>query len=53
MSSREANKEATIRQYYTELNKHIQNEEFDKAVKSANKSNKKMSANFSLKSTFT
>lgn len=36
--SREANKEAQIRQLYTELNKHGQAGEFEKAIKSANKS---------------
>lgn len=38
MASREAAKEQNIRGYYTELNKHVLAEEFDKAVKSANKS---------------
>lgn len=38
MSSREAARDQNLRAYYTELNKFIQAEEFDKAVKSANKS---------------
>lgn len=40
MTSREAIKEQNIRQYYTELNKLAQAEEYDKAIKSANKSEK-------------
>lgn len=36
--SREAVKEQNIRQYYTELNKCCQNGEYEKAIKSANKS---------------
>lgn len=38
MSSREAARDQNLRAYYTELNKYIQAEEFDKAIKSANKS---------------
>lgn len=40
MASREAQKELNIRQYYTELNKFGQAGEYEKAVKSANKSEK-------------
>lgn len=39
MSSREAAKEQNIRQYYTEVSKFGQAGEYDKAIKSANKSN--------------
>lgn len=38
MTSREAIKEQNIRQYYTEVNKFGQAGEYDKAIKSANKS---------------
>lgn len=38
MTSREAQKEQNIRQYYTELNKFGQAGEYEKAVKAANKS---------------
>lgn len=38
MATREAAREQNIRAHYTELNKHIQAEEFDKAIKAANKS---------------
>lgn len=38
MSSREAARDQNLRAYYTELNKYIQADEFDKAIKSANKS---------------
>lgn len=36
--SRDVNKEQAIRALYTELNKFGQNGEFEKAIKSANKS---------------
>lgn len=38
MTSREALKEQNIRQYYTEINKYGHAGEYEKAVKSANKS---------------
>lgn len=38
MTSREAARDQNLRAYYTELNKYIQAEEFDKAIKSTNKS---------------
>jgi hypothetical protein len=38
MANREALKEQNIRQYYTEVNKFGQAGEYDKAIKSANKS---------------
>jgi hypothetical protein len=38
MTSREAQKEQNIRQYYTEVNKFGQAGEYEKAIKSANKS---------------
>lgn len=38
MTSREALKEQNIRQYYTEVNKFGQAGEYEKAIKSANKS---------------
>lgn len=40
MSSREDQKKQTIRQYYTEVNKFGQAGEYEKAIKSANKSKK-------------
>lgn len=40
MASREAVKEQNIRQYYTEVNKFGQAGEYEKAIKSANKSEK-------------
>jgi hypothetical protein len=40
MTSREDQKKQTIRQYYTEINKFGQAEEYEKAIKSANKSGK-------------
>lgn len=40
MASREAIKEQNIRAYYTEINKFIQSGEYEKVIKSANKSEK-------------
>lgn len=40
MASREAIKEQNIRQYYTEVNKFVQAGEYEKVIKSANKSKK-------------
>lgn len=37
--SKEANKEASIRQLYGELNKHGLDGDYDKALKAANRSN--------------
>lgn len=38
MASREQIKEQNIKSYYTEINKFIQAGEYDKVIKSANKS---------------
>lgn len=38
MSNKNSNKEANIRNYYGEVNKFGQNGEYDKAIKSLNKS---------------
>lgn len=38
MASREAIKEQNIKSYYTEINKFVQAGEYEKVIKSANKS---------------
>lgn len=46
MSKQDPNKETTIRQLYTELNKLGENGEWEKAKKVANRSKKKIHVNF-------
>lgn len=51
MSNKQAsNKEATVRAFYSEVNKFEQNGEYDKAIKSLNKS--KFDPNFQMEFEF-
>jgi hypothetical protein len=52
MANREAIKEQNIRQYYTEVNKFVQAGEYEKVIKSANKSEKNDFLNLTFSSSY-